>query len=179
MNDEYSIDVCNWNLIVCPRERRSMPMNYLMGMVRMGPVRVIDGSGWMDAAMIGRITNHDAELIKRVSLTRVANPSQMVTALAEMPAIRVRFLVLDMLAPFADETMAAGQRKMLLLDCLRHLERMSKVISGVVSVHPPMRPDPVFADMLRILKHAAMEVYQVGDEFERDWRLIINEANSW
>jgi hypothetical protein len=101
------------------------------------------------------------------------------------PAGPVTFVVLDLLSTFYDESVQAGERKRLLRDCIRHLERLVGAAGGssttkgvetttsagyspngnrelprlVASVHPPKVPSQTAVELLELLQASAADTY--------------------
>jgi len=97
-----------------------------------GELEVVDGGNTFNAYHVVRTlrrqTQAYAQAMARIRLSRVFTCYQMATLLAELegqPRSGAPLLALDFLSTFADQNVAAAERRRLLKTCLGHLRRMT------------------------------------------------------
>jgi len=72
------------------------------------------------------------------------------------------FVVLDLLSVFFDPFVYIDERKRLLGECLKQLDRLAKGSSGLVSVRLPYVLSQTESDLLKMVTGAAKNTYRVG-----------------
>lgn len=106
-----------------------------------GGVMVVDAGNLFDFYAIARtLRAHSAEVeeaLRRIHIARAFTCYQVLTLLGQIPSVNGPIIVLDMLASFYDESVAAGERHRLLRKSIAELNRLKRQAPIVVSaVHP-------------------------------------------
>jgi hypothetical protein len=78
-----------------------------------------------------------ADILSRISVARAFTCYQMVTLLAETPAVASPQLILDLLATFYDESVSTPESFRLLRVGLTHINRLRQQAPIIISVRPP------------------------------------------
>jgi hypothetical protein len=103
-----------------------------------GPVRLLDGGNCFQAHRIARLLRRSTpdlnSALSNIHIARAFTCYQVVTLLAETPAVPVPTLVLDLLTTFQDENVPLHERRRLLVVSLDHLRRLSHRAPTLVSV---------------------------------------------
>lgn len=110
--------------------RLSLPVLEMLARLALrGPLRVLDGGNRFNAYTVAqelrRHTMAVEAVLARIRIARAFTCYQVLTLLAETPALPAATLVLDLLATFRDESVPLWERRRLLGDCLEHLRRLA------------------------------------------------------
>ena len=124
-------------------------------------VRVLDGGNRFNAFTLARAAGGRRDILNRITVSRAFTCFQVLALLESTPASSNPFVALDLLRTFYDESVPAGERKRLLRECIRQLQRLAGASGGLVSVHPPAVASPAALDLLRLLEQAATETFFV------------------
>ena len=168
----------SWVLLVGPRNMNSTMLNAIARLGEGGFLRVLDGGNRFNAYKVARAARGRPDVMNRITVSRAFTCYQVLSLLESTPAIRVPFVVLDMLSTFYDESVQVGERKRLLRACIMHLERLAGTSTprgaeaadggltpprlatgGVVSVHPPTIPSQTAVELLGQLQASAVDTY--------------------
>jgi hypothetical protein len=118
-----------------------------------GPLCVVDGGNRLDIYGLARKARRDSPnlngVLERIRVARAFSCRQM-TALLDATPGGTPLLVFDLLVTFYDEDEALDERKRLLGQCLRRLQRLS--LSGPVVVGAALGPsqDDELVEMLAL-----------------------------
>jgi hypothetical protein len=153
-----------WLLLAGPRLINTTMLEAISRLGRHAQVRVMDGGNRFNAYKVARFAHGRPDVLNRITVSRAFTCYQMVSLLESTPAIPIPFVILDMLSTFYDDNVTLGERKRLLHSCISHLERLEKVSSGVVSVHPSAVSSQGNIDLLQMLQEAAGEIYYIQAE---------------
>jgi hypothetical protein len=152
------------HLLIAPRPlARPWMAAFTARMALLGPVWVLDGGNCFDFHTVTRLVRQRAAardpILERIRVARAFTCHQMAALLEQMPATPFPTLVMDLLASFADEQIPFSERLRLLEGCLRHLQRLSRHTSLLVSVAP--LPASQFDEMLSRLEAQAAHVWRI------------------
>jgi hypothetical protein len=134
-------------------------LNAIARLGERGALRVLDGGNRFNAYPVARAARGRPEVLNRITVSRAFTCYQVLSLLESTPAIKVPFVVLDMLSTFYDESVQVGERKRLLRSCITHLERLERIAGGVVSIHPPAVPSAAAMELLEIIQASAADTY--------------------
>lgn len=148
-----------WLLVAGPRSMNSTMLTAIARLGERGDLRVLDGGNRFNAYPVARAARGRPEILNRITISRAFTCYQVLSLLESTPAVRVPFVVLDMLNTFYDESVHAGERKRILRCCITHLKRLERSAGGVVTVHPPAVPSPAAQELWEILQVAAGDTY--------------------
>jgi hypothetical protein len=165
-----------FTLAVLPQRAIRPLLGLAARLAQRAPLRVLDGGNCFNAYIVAMaLRQHTSDVnaaLERIHVARVFTCHQMVTLLAETPAVPVATLVLDMLATFRDENVPMAERRRLLLGCLQRLKSLSAAAPVLVSASPdsgpPMsgrsarRKPPPRDELLTLLEAAAGQVWRFG-----------------
>jgi hypothetical protein len=124
-----------------------------------GDLRVLDGGNRFNAYPVARAARGRPEVLNCITVSRAFTCYQVLSLLESTPAVRIPFVVLDMLNTFYDESVQVGERKRLLRTCITHLKRLERSAGSVVTVHPPAVPSPAAQELWELLQAAAADRY--------------------
>jgi hypothetical protein len=184
MNKEPEITNGSWRLVVGPRTYLPSLLRLTARLAESGPVRVVDGGNVYNVYPVARAVRGQPEVLERIRLSRAFSCYQMLAMLENLwfepartgPAHGPpvfggigKFVILDFLRSFYDESVQTGERKRLLRQCLGHLERLvtpgedGSTVSagGLVSVHPPRAPSPAARELLDMMTHATRDIQRI------------------
>jgi hypothetical protein len=126
-----------------------------------GPVRVLIGGNRYDHyginyAVAAATSHYEYILDAHIRLSRAETCYQMVELLKQIPADRTPSLVLDLLAPFHDESVPEREINQLLFEAILELRRLSHEATVTVSAQAGQnRPR-----LLKVLENAFSQVEQ-------------------
>jgi hypothetical protein len=123
MKTDIEPKIGNWLLVMGPRAIVPTLLMMTARLAEAGPVRVVDGGNHYNVYPGARAARGRPETLERIWVSRAFSCHQVLTMLESMPAGPVPFVVLDLLRTFYDESVWPGERKRLLRQCLRHLDR--------------------------------------------------------
>jgi ABC-type cobalamin transport system ATPase subunit len=152
-----------WLLLVGPRSMNTTMLSAIARLGERGDLRVLDGGNRFNAYPVARAARGRPEILNRITVSRAFTCYQVLSLLESAPAVRIPFVVLDMLNTFYDESVQVGERKRLLRACITHLKRLERSAGGVVTVHPPAVPSPAAQVLWEILQAAAADSYFIQD----------------
>jgi hypothetical protein len=183
MNTELELKGGSWLLVVGPRTVLPTLLRLTARQAESEPVRVVDGGNIYNVYPVARTVRGQPEVLERIRLSRAFSCYQMLAMLEalscepsahlpqpSLPGGSRGIVILDFLRTFYDESVKAGERKRLLMQCLEHLDRLvarpgkgtpSQQPGALVRVHPPKVPSPVARELLEMLTHAAKDIYRV------------------
>jgi hypothetical protein len=148
-----------WILLIGRSNLTTTALNIIARLEESGPVRVLDGGNQYHAnAIAGK---WPAQRINRTTVARAFSCEQMLSLLESTPATEVPLVILDLLAPFYDESVRAGYRKRLLEACIHQLKRLEAKAGTLISVHMPEIPSTVAFEMLKMVKDASVDTFFV------------------
>jgi hypothetical protein len=126
-----------------------------------GPVKILIGGNRYDHyginyALAAATSHYEYILDAHIRLSRAETCYQMVELLKQTPSDRTPSLILDLLAPFHDESVPEREMDQLLFEAILELRRLSREAMVVVSAHAGKnRPR-----LLKALQHALEQVEQ-------------------
>jgi hypothetical protein len=161
MEMKIDLKTGNWLLVVGSRAISPTLLALVARLAETGPVRVVDGGNRFNAYTVARAARGRPEVLNRITVSRAFTCYQVLSLLESTPAIPAPFVVLDFLCTFYDESVQIGERKRLLRDCMRHLERLEVGAGGIVSVHPPKVPGQAAMDLLEMVQAAARDTFHI------------------
>ena len=94
------------------------------------------------------------------SIRQAASCHEMLSALENTERTAVPFVVIDLLKPFYDKSIAFTERKRLLRECLKNLGQLEKYAGGMVSVSPPVVSSRETVDLFRMVEQATTDNYR-------------------
>ncbi|GIV65310.1 MAG: hypothetical protein KatS3mg046_570 [Bellilinea sp.] len=118
-------------VLVCSRERVEDKATHLLAeLVLRGKVLVIDGGNRLQAYPLARALRERTTRLdlfsQQVLIRRAFTAYQMLALLESAPPAAFPLVILDPLATFYDETLAAGQARWLVQRCLQEIERLKR-----------------------------------------------------
>jgi len=149
------------HLLLALRPVRFELVNTLIArLAHSGPVLVLDGGNCFQAHRLARLlrrhTPHLETALGNIHIARAFTCYQVLTLLAETPAVPVPTLVLDLLATFQDENVPLYERRRLLEAVLEHLQRLSSRAPTLVSTALEVAD----GELLELLEEAADQVWR-------------------
>ena len=126
-------------------------------------VHVVDGGHRYDPSQVERLSHGRREILERIKVSEAFDCHEMLSILEGLPAGPEPFVVIDLLRPFHDPFVWAGERKRLLRLCLVHLNRLvgASARGGLVSVHPPCVLSQIESELLEMVTTNAKDTFQV------------------
>lgn len=152
-----------WLLLVGPRSMNATMLSAIARLGERGDLWILDGGNRFNAYPVARAAQGRAEILNRITVSRAFTCYQVLSLLESTLALRIPFVVLDMLNTFYDESVQVGERKRILRTCITHLKRLERFVGGVVTVHPPAVPSPAAQDLWELLQAAAADTYFIQD----------------
>jgi hypothetical protein len=167
----------SWILLVGPRSLNTTMLNAVALLGDGGPVRIVDGGNRFNAYKVTRAVRGRPEVLNRITISRAFTCYQVLSLLENIPVIPIPFVVLDLLSTFYDESVRIGERKRLLRNCIKHLDRLvgasmpqgtrttnggwkpNRLACGVVSIHPPRVLSPHTVELLEMLQTSTEDTY--------------------
>lgn len=129
-----------------------------------GPVYALDGGntfqGYTLARILRRQTPDVAGVLRRVLLSRAFTCYQMAALCTEEEFAPHPILALDLLSTFYDQGVYAGERRRLLQQCLRSLQKLSRSVPVLVWVRQRATIPEEALSFLDIVRSAAGETWQ-------------------
>jgi hypothetical protein len=125
------------------------------------PLRVLDAGDLFSQAELRVLRQDYPNFWERVHFMWATPPSQVLTALEEIPSIGPTLIVLDLLVPFRNARLPFEERRRLLQACLVHLERLHRYSYVIMSVSLPETLDAETKEFLRILANAALKTHNL------------------
>lgn len=158
MNTIIQTHPSKWLLLVGPRSTRTTMMALIARLAEQGTVRVLDSGNQFDGYRISRLLAGRMLPLRRISISRMFTCHQVLASLERTDHSPAPFVVLDFLHTFYDESISLAERCNLLEHCLPHLDRLSTLSGGAVSIHRPAVASAGADTLFGILKAAAPEV---------------------
>jgi len=131
-----------------PRAKEKDMLLFVSDLACRGSLRVVDGGNHFNvlslSRMIRRKTSQVKKILNRIYISRAFTCIQMEAMLRGLTPDRGPVMVIDLLNTFYDESIDDQKSKHLLMNCVRHLKRLSHILPLMVSISPPpkleMRP---------------------------------------
>lgn len=159
MNDIVEIEPDHWVLVVGRRAIRATMLTLITRVTEQGPILVLDGGNQFNVYLITRPLHGRADLLLRITVSRMFTCYQVLSALETMDAVSSPLVILDILHTFYDESVSFSERRRLLDRCIPHIARLCGPAGGAVSVHPPNAPTSAAQTLLATLQAAAPTVW--------------------
>ncbi|MEM7330916.1 MAG: hypothetical protein AAF490_02405 [Chloroflexota bacterium] len=110
------------------------------------PVYVLDGGNCIDIFRVARHIRHRSaslfyEALNRVHISRAFMAYQLVALFQNAPQSPQPYLMLDLLATLADESITTAESYRLLGIIMQQLERLRSQAPIVISLNPPPQPE--------------------------------------
>ncbi|MEM3485059.1 MAG: hypothetical protein QXI12_05510 [Candidatus Methanomethyliaceae archaeon] len=116
----------------------------VVALLERGPVHLLDAGVRLHPYLLTRlIRQHTVEVearLTRLHLQRAFTAHQVAAALEALPATAVPLVVLDLLAPFYDDTLPLPQAQVLLQRSLTQCERLQQGSPLLITLTPPPHP---------------------------------------
>lgn len=116
----------------------------VVALLERGPVHLLDAGVRLQPYLLTRlIRQHTVEVearLTRLRLQRAFTAHQVAAALEALPTTAVPLVVLDLLAPFYDDTLFLPQAQVLLQRSLTQCERLQQGAPLLITLTPPPHP---------------------------------------
>ena len=159
MDDITDIRPGRWTLLVLARGMHTPLLSNLHRLAERSPLTVLDGGNRFNAYLVARGARGQTELLERITVSRAFTCYQMLTLLETTPCLPRPILALDLLNTFYDESVRVHERRRLLTGCIAHLDRLSRLAGGAVTVQPPAVPSPEAIEFVRMLEAHAADMF--------------------
>lgn len=146
-------------LVVGPRSIRLTMMICIARLAERGPVRVLDNGLQFDCYLISNLLRGRANMREQISLSHASTCRQVLDWFEKADALPAPYVMLDFLHPFYNSAISFEERCRLLRCCIWHLDRLSQVAGGVISVNPPESPSSEADQLLSIMKSSTQSVW--------------------
>ena len=142
-------------LLVAPFRILEMEYIVIPLLALRGPVHILVGGRGYDVDGILRSLRKltpDITLRQHIRQRRAPTAFQMLALLKKTPATRDPLIVLNFLVHYFDEDEKFWKSRYLLEGSLAELQRLSRVGPVVVTVHSPLRQEPIYLRVLERLR---------------------------
>ncbi len=154
-----------WTLLVGPHSLNTTLLNAIARLGEGGPLHILDGGNRFNAYGVARAARGCSEVLSRITVARAFTCYQVLSLLESTPSTHIPLVILDLLSTFYDESVRAEERKRLLRNCTRHLERLAGASAPLlISVHPPRLPSQAAVELLGLLQASAADTYFIQPE---------------
>ena len=137
----------------------STPLGELLAFVAhlgmQGGATVLDAGNRFNAFRVAhtvRLFTSDISVLSNIKTARAFTSYQFLTLCRTTKTSKHPYLVLDLLDTFADEGIKLAERMRLLQGCLKHLKRLSRTASLVISLYQPRHIFEGYQQMLAQVK---------------------------
>ncbi len=163
INDDsrpFRNSVGQWLLVAGPRSIHSLMTLTVVSLAEEETVRVVDAGGQLDDRLVEQVgAENIVPLRARIRLKRPASCFELLALIERETSTAVPFILLDLLRPFYDGSIALRRREEVLRRCFANLRRLQLSTSGIVSVCPPGGHYPKAKELFALVEAEARQTF--------------------